>query len=61
MSLAHFRTAESYSKEALYGAANSLRKNPRSLKAGTWECQRLAALDAEISRRNVKTKNHATK
>lgn len=61
MSRAHFQTAESYSKEALHGAANSLRKNPRSLKAGSWENQRLAALDAEISRRNVANRKETTK
>lgn len=54
MSSGHFQTVQSYSDEALQGAANTLRRNPRSRQDGTWEFTRLQALDAEIRRRNSK-------
>lgn len=40
-----------YSLDTLEGIARDLWRNGKSRKAGSWECERLAAIKAEIKRR----------
>jgi len=54
VSKAHFQTVEAYSDEALQGAANTFRRNPRASQEGTWEFSRLFAIESEIRRRSSK-------
>ena len=48
----HCRTVEGYSDQALNGAIAELGRSVASGRAGQWEKDRLAALEAERERRN---------
>ena len=55
----HFSAVQGYSDDALNGAIHSLSRNQRASWAGTWEADRLAALKAEMKRRNQKRRGKA--